>query len=156
MIFRAGRDDRTIDVEIALTASRNITFGDTKEGAFAIRLADSFTEENGATIVDSEGRHQMANVWGKRADWVDYTGTVDREAIGVAIFDHPLNPRHPTYWHARDYGLFAANPFGRRAFDPDQPESRWKLERGRKLVFRYRVLIHSPGIDLADRYRNYR
>ena len=55
-------------------------------------------------------------IWGKRADWVDYYGNVAGEIVGIAIFDHPKNLRHPTYWHARSYGLLAANPFGLREF----------------------------------------
>ena len=86
----------------------------------------------------------MANVWGKRSNWVDYTADVEGEKLGVAIFDNPQNPRHPTYWHARDYGLFALNPFGQSAFDPDKEESHLKLPKGQKLLFRWRVVIH-PG-----------
>ncbi len=109
-------------------------FGDTKEGAFAIRLVEPFTERKGGHIVDADGRVSMKNVWGKRSNWVDYTATVDSEPLGVAIFDHPSNPRHPTYWHARDYGLFALNPFGRNAFDPKLEESQWKLPKGEKTL----------------------
>jgi hypothetical protein len=158
MIFASDPKLRTIDFEITLTAAEDLTFGDTKEGAFAIRLADNFTEKKGAKMVDADGRVTMANVWGKRSNWVDYTAEVEGERLGVAIFDHPQNPRHPTYWHARDYGLFALNPFGRNAFDPTQEESQWKLPAGQKLVFRWRVLIH-PGDSetgrVADLYKQY-
>ena len=118
MVFSAMRNLRTIDFHITLTAAEDVTFGDTKEGAFAIRLSDAFTERKGLKIVDADGRTRMVNVWGKRSNWVDYSADVDGEKIGVAIFDHPQNPGHPTHWHARDYGLFALNPFGQNAFDP--------------------------------------
>lgn len=144
MVFYSDPKLRTIDFDITLTASEDVAFGDTKEGAFAIRLADNFTEKKGAKMVDADGRATMANVWGKRSNWVDYTAEVEGERLGVAIFDHPGNPRHPTYWHARDYGLFALNPFGQNAFDPKQPESQWKLPKGQKVRFRWRVVIH-PG-----------
>jgi hypothetical protein len=158
MAFGSGPKLRTIDFEITLTPAEDVTFGDTKEGAFAIRLADNFTEKKGARMVDADGRATMANVWGKRSNWVDYTAEVDGERLGVAIFDHPQNERHPTYWHARDYGLFALNPFGRNAFDPTQPESQWKVAKGQKLVFRWRVLIHPGDAEtgrVADLYQQY-
>jgi hypothetical protein len=155
MVFYSDPKLRTIDFHITLTAAVDVTFGDTKEGAFAIRLADSFTEKKGVKIVDADGRTGMKNVWGKRSNWVDYMGEVDGEKIGVAILDHPANPRHPTYWHARDYGLFSLNPFGRNAFDPSQEESHWKLPAGQKLVFRWRVVIHPDDSQVADLYKEY-
>ena len=91
----------------------------------------------------------------KRSNWVDYAAEVDGEPLGVAILDHPSNPRHPTYWHARDYGLFALNPFGRNAFDPKQEESQWKLAKGQKIEFRWRVLIHPADSSVADLYQAY-
>ena len=89
---------------------------------------------------------------------VDYTAEVEGERLGVAIFDHPQNPRHPTYWHARDYGLFALNPFGRNAFDSTQEESQWKVPAGQKLLFRWNVLIHPGDAEtghVADLYKQY-
>ena len=144
MVFYSDPKLRIIDFVVNLTAAVNITFGDTKEGAFAIRLADNFTEKRGAKITDADGRTGMINVWGKRSNWVDYNAEVDGEKLGVAILDHPSNPHHPTYWHARDYGLFALNPFGQKAFDPRVDENQMKLAQGQKLSFRWRVIIH-PG-----------
>lgn len=146
---------RTIDFDITLTAAVDVTFGDTKEGAFAIRLAEPFTEKKGARIVDADGRATMKNVWGKRSNWVDYTAVVDGEPLGVAMMDHPKSARHPTYWHARDYGLFALNPFGRMAFDPKQEESQWKLPKGEKIDFHWRVAIHPGDTVVADLYKEY-
>ena len=152
-----GGDDklRTIDFHITLTSADDVTYGDTKEGAFAIRLAEPFTERKGGKITDADGRKSMVNVWGKRSNWVDYAAELDGEALGVAIFDHPENPRHPTYWHARDYGLFALNPFGRKAFDPSQEESQWKVPAGQKIEFRWRVLVHPGDAAVADLYKAY-
>src|SRR5439155_6269667 len=104
MEFYSDARLRTIDFQITLTAAEDVTFGDTKEGAFAIRLADNFTEKRGCKIVNEDGLAGMDKVWGKRSNWVDYTTDSDGEKLGAAIFDHPSNPRHPTYWHARDYG----------------------------------------------------
>ena len=83
----------------------------------------------------------MAAIWGKRSNWVDYTADLDGEKLGVAMFDHPQSARNPTYWHARDYGLFALNPFGRKAFDPKLEESLWKIPAGQKVNFRWGVVI---------------
>jgi len=158
MVFYSDPKLRIVDFEISLTASEDVAFVDTKEGAFAIRLAETLTEKNGGKMTDADGRTAMAQVWGKRSNWVDYSGTVEDEKVGIAIFDHPQNPRHPTYWHARDYGLFALNPFGAHAFDAALPESHWQLPKGQKLVFRWRVVIH-PGdaesAGVAELYKQY-
>jgi hypothetical protein len=158
MTFRADADSRIIDFDITLTANGKIVFGDTKEGAFAIRLADALGEKNGGKMVNADGLSGMKDVWGKRSNWVDYSGAIDGEKLGVAILDHPSNPRHPTYWHSRDYALFALNPFGQHAFDPSQPESHWELESGKSLRFRWEVIVH-PGdavsAHIADLYQSF-
>jgi hypothetical protein len=86
---------------------------------------------------------------GKRFPWVDYAGTVEGEALGVAFLDHPGNPKHPTYWHSRDYGLFAANVFGEHDFYNDKTkDGSMTLKPGETWRFRYRVVIH-PGDHTA-------
>ena len=159
MTFYSNPTLRIVDFDITLTAPEKVTFGDTKEGAFAIRLADALAEKkSGGKMVSADGKQGMKDVWGKRSNWVDYSGTIEGEQLGVAIFDHPSNPRHPTYWHARDYGLFALNPFGQKAFDPAAEESHWVLEAGQSLRFRWRVVVH-PGDaasgHLADLYTDF-
>ncbi len=145
MTFYSHPTLRIMDFDITLTAPEKVVFGDTKEGAFAIRLADALTEmHGGGRMTNAEGKTGMAEIWGHRSKWVDYSGAIDGEKLGVAIFDSPTNPRFPTYWHARDYGLFALNPFGRQAFDKTAPESHWELAAGKSLHFRWRVVIH-PG-----------
>ena len=73
-----------------------------------------------------------------------------RERVGVAIFDHPENPRHPTRWHVRGYGLFSANPFGLAAFTGNKSQSGdLTLEPGQSLRFRYRVVIHAGNAQSA-------
>ena len=162
MTFYAGSDVRIIDLDIDLRADTKVTFGDTKEGTFAIRLAPWLEEpqEGGtALMIDAEGRKGEKEIWGKRSPWVDYSGSVDGEKLGIAIFDHPSNPRHPTWWHARGYGLFAANIFGWRDFERDKTkDGSLTLEPGKSLRFRYRVIIH-PGdaesAGIAKRYQKY-
>jgi hypothetical protein len=156
MVFYPNPKLRIIDFLITLTAVEDVTFGDSKEGAFAIRLAENFTEKKGGRIVDADGRATMAQVWGKRSNWVDYSGEVDGEELGVAIFDHPSNPHSPTYWHARDYGLFSLNPFGQNAFDPNAEEFHLKLKAGQKAAFRWRVVIHPGDAGTANVARLYK
>jgi hypothetical protein len=169
MVFSAGSERRAIDFDITLTALEKVTFGDTKEGTFAIRLAPELEEpmpkspktpKRTGQMVDSQGRHGEHEIWGHRADWVDYSGEIQGERLGIAILDHPANPRHPTYWHARSYGLFAANIFGWHDFLNDKSANgSLTLEPGRSLRFRYRVIIHSgdyQSAGIAAEYAKYK
>jgi len=154
MLFYAEPARRAIDFDITLTAIEKVTFGDTKEGTFAIRLAAALEEPNPEALptpkrtglmVNSEGGHGEKQVWGHRASWVDYFGEIEGEKLGIAILDHPANPRHPTYWHSRSYGLFAANIFGWHDFLNDKTANgSMALDPGHAIRFRYRVIIH-PG-----------
>jgi len=152
MVFHGGAT-RAIDFDLALQAVETAKFGDTKEGTFAIRLASALEEpgkksppepKRTGQLVTSDGRKGEKEVWGKRAPWVDYAGEIEGEKLGVAIFDHPSNPRHPAYWHARGYGLFAVNIFGVHDFENDKTkDGSLTLEPGQTLRLRYRVLIHT-------------
>jgi len=165
--FEAVPGGRIIDFTITLHASRDkVTFADTKEGTMGFRTHPNLRLRNdprrgvhevNGQAVNSEG-DQGANVWGKRATWVSYFGEIDGKQVGVAIFDHPSNPRHPTYWHARDYGLIAVNPFGIHDFDSTQPAGAGELvlEPGQSVTFRYRFLLHEGDTasgQVAQRYR---
>jgi methane monooxygenase PmoA-like len=157
--FYADPSKRVMDFTIVLTPPERVTFGDTKEGTFAIRLASSLEERHTGTMVDSEGRRGEAQVWGHSANWVDYFGEVDGEKLGIAILDHPSNPRHPTYWHARAYGLFAANIFGLHDFlNTKNAHGGLTVEARYPIEFRYRVIIH-PGdyrtANVAGAYEKY-
>ncbi len=108
--------------------------------------------------MNSEGVRDGAT-WGKRAAWCDYYGPVNGKIVGVAIFDHPQNPRHPTWWHVRDYGLFAANPFGLHDFE-NKPAGAGKftVAAGTSVIFRYRLYIHQgeeKEAKVAEHYREY-
>ena len=143
--------DRIVDFEITVHASHgDLTLGDTKEGTMAIRLAESMrlAQPKGRPglghIVNSGGQRD-GDTWGKRATWCDYFGPVGDRTVGVAIFDHPGNPRYPTWWHVRDYGLFAANPFGVHDFEKkEKGAGDLKIPAGQSVTFRYRFLFH-PG-----------
>lgn len=143
----------------------NITFGDEKDGFMAIRVADVLAEKakKGGLLENAEGKQHMGTgdnkdrkgCWGLRSAWVDYSGMLDGKPVGVAIFDHPKNP-NPACWHARDYGLLTANPFGRQhAKFPDAQGDVVKLKQGEHLEFRYGVLIHqgnAQGGKVAEQY----
>lgn len=159
MTFYADPHVRKLDVDSTLTAIRQAKFADTKEGFFAIRVADSMTGRHGGTIRNSKGAVGEKNVWGKRADWVTYEGTVDGDEVGIAILDNPHNYNHPPRWHARAYGLFAVNPFGEKQFDPSSKKpGGYTMEPGQSLRFRYRVIIYTgkmPTSTVANWYREY-
>src|ERR1039457_5245733 len=117
------------------------------------------TEDKVGRMVNAEGKETEKNVWGQRSPWVDYDGPVDGRTVGVAIFDNPGNPRRPTYWHARAYGLFAANIFGVRDFTGDKSrDGSMTVERGQVIRFRYRVVVHEGDVraaQIAGLYRQY-
>lgn len=153
LTFEDHGDHRTVDVAITLRPAKGpVRFGDTKEGTFALRAAPGLVVDGDAatgTLIDSEGRSGV-HVWGKRARWIDDRGVVDGHAVGVAIFDHPSNLRHPTWWHARTYGLLAANPFGAHDFEQQPAGSGdFVLAAGETLALRYRVVLHGHGWDRA-------
>jgi hypothetical protein len=142
--FNADPQVRTVDLDVTLSPEEEVRFGDTKEGMFAIRLAAPLEEERGGRMVNAQNKATEKNVWGKRSEWVDYSGEINGEKVGVAIFDHPSNPRHPTYWHARAYGLFATNIFGVHDFENDKNrDGSLTIRPGQPLRFRFRVVIHT-------------
>ena len=158
-VFRGGPDTRTIDCQFVIHANHSpVKMNDTKEGTFAIRVIKDLDSPPGH-MVSSNGGVGEKQIWGKRANWVDYYGKVGNEELGIAIFDSPHSFRHPTYWHARAYGLFAANPFGIREFMNDSgKDGSYTIPAGQSLMFRYRVLIHHGDYKqagVAPAYRQY-
>jgi hypothetical protein len=144
-------DVRMLDFDVLLQATDGeIKLGDTKEGTMAIRLAETMRLKPNKFNAGKPTGHIVSSAdvrdgatWGKRAAWVDYYGPVAGQTVGVAIFDHPGNPKHPTWWHVRDYGLFAANPFGVHDFEKQPPGAGTvSVPAGDKLEFRYRFLFH--------------
>ena len=156
--FRGNSTSRIIDCTVTLVADQGVPLkiGDTKEGTFAIRVATGLQEPN-AKMLNSEGKVGEKEIWGKRANWVDYSGKVDGKEVGIAIFDDALNIKHPTYWHARGYGLFAVNPFGEHDFYNDPTRNGGvTVELGKSLTFHYRVLIHEGDADQVHIDADYR
>lgn len=156
-----GDGSRVIDYETSIQPVKDqseLTFGDTKEGTMAIRLAPQLRLRGKVATgkaINSEGVTGKA-VWGKRAEWVAYWGIIDGKTCGVAIFDHPTNLRHPTWWHARDYGLVAANPFGISDFErKPKGTGDYTLKQGETLSLRYRFVFFAGTAEeakIAEKY----
>jgi hypothetical protein len=162
MTFRKTATLRIIDLDLTLTAAGDVTFGDAKDGAFGIRLAPALQEPGSeekkivnqipgtGTIRNAEGLEHEKGVWGKFSNWIDYSGEVDGEKVGVAVFDHPENSRRAR-WHVRAYGLLAANPFGLKVFTGDKTQDgSLPLKAGETVHFRYRVVIHPGDANSAN------
>ncbi len=149
MTFSETGDEYVIDFDIDLTAQdAKVEFGDTKEGMFAIRVAHWLREDRkSAEYLNSEGQKTADNVWGKRAKWVRLQGQKQDKTVGIAIFHHPDSVNYPTYWHARAYGLFAANPLGQAAFEKGlgvkEPKTcNFTLKPGQSGKFKFRMIIY--------------
>lgn len=171
--FIAKGSTRIIDRITTLKATGEaVLFKDTKEGSFGIRVARQLElpSKEDVTLTDAKGHpttvKKMSNegvtgnykssegitgdaVWGKRAKWMDLYGNIGNEKISLVICDHPKNLSYPTYWHARGYGLFAANPFGVKDFTEGKEELNHKIPAGGSLTLRYRIIL-SSGSHLTD------
>ena len=171
-IFRAAGDERIVDRITTLTAQQDVTFNDSKEGMFGMRMArqlelpskkaEVFTDANGvATKVASLNNEGVTgnyrnkegvegdDVWAKRSAWNDLSGKIG-EDISVAIFDHPQNLGYPAYWHARGYGLFAVNPMGDKEYSGGKETRNQKLSKGKSLTLRYRLVVASHHLTDAE------
>jgi hypothetical protein len=149
--FHAERELRWVDAQHTLEAAdSDIVFGDTKEGTFALRVAPTLRSVGKVAtgrLIDAQGRVD-GDVWGKRSPWVAATGEAltiggERRTLTVALLEHPASLRAPTWWHARTYGLLAANPFGQAAFEGagSNVDGSYTLARGETVVLCYRVLL---------------
>jgi hypothetical protein len=130
-----------------------LVFGDQEEMGLGIRVATSLAVVKGGRITDSEGRVNEAQVWGQQADWCAYGGAIDGKRVGVLIMPDPGNFRR-SWFHARDYGLLEANPFGRNAFTKGE-KSRVVVGEGDRLRLRFGVLIWAGGPDLGAAYQDF-
>ena len=92
-------------------------------------------------------------VWGTRAQWVSLNGIQNDEAVALTIYDHPENLGYPTFWHARGYGLFAANPLGQKVFSKGDLELNATINKGERLTFKYRVMV-SNGTTVDQNIAN--
>jgi len=175
LVFRGGPQFRSIDRVTTLQAQgEKVVFEDDKEGLFGMRVARSlempsdkpeiFLDASGrptpvakmdntgvnGVYLTSEGKTGDA-VWGTRGRWCNLSGQVDGQPVTITIFDNPANPNFPAYWHARGYGLFAVNPFGRKIFTNGKEEAlNFSLAPNQSVTFRYRVLISSEIVTPAS------
>jgi hypothetical protein len=167
--FMAAADLRVIDRSTTLTAvNGEVKFTDNKEGVYAIRVASELelpaagpaqlTDAHGnVTKVDKPDLSKVTGdylssegitgekVWGTRGKWMQLSGKINGENVSVIMLDHPENPGYPTYWHARGYGLFAANTLGQKALSNGKDELNFSLQKGKSVTFRYRIIINSGG-----------
>jgi len=165
-IFSADDHERIIDRITTLTAERDVVFEDAKDGLLGLRVAHElelpskemrqFVDDKGnitkiaaninsgvtGNYITSKGK-QGDSAWGTRANWCLLYGKINDDTVSIAIIDHPKNPGHPTYWHARGYGLFAANPLGQKIFSNGAEQLDFKLQKGKSVTFRYRIVIAS-------------
>lgn len=148
-------DDRLIIVRISLKPSGSpVTFGDTKEGAFAVRMSDALSVKKSpaSQITNSAGNKGEKECWGVKANWCDYSGSIDGKKFGVAIFEDATN-RTRACWHVRDYGLLAANPFGRKdsgfPAQKDSTEPPYLMGAKDELKLRYAIYVHAGDAESA-------
>ena len=175
--FIARDSVRIIDRITTLTATApdSVSFMDTKEGMFGLRVARQLelpadqevmlTDASGQSTVKTSANEGVTgnyrssegatgeNVWGTRAKWMNLYGDVGGEKVSIVLCDHPKNLSYPTWWHARGYGLFSANPLGAKDFTGGKEELNFSLPSGKSTTFRYRIIVAS-GNHLSDKAIN--
>ncbi len=171
-VFASRNGVRSIERTATLKALDTAVFHDDKDGLLGLRVASwlespnarggNFTDGSGqitrvsGASPDASGAYLTSEgvkgdaAWGTRGRWCALTGHTGAHVATIAIFDHPGNPGYPTYWHARDYGLFAANPLGRDNFDPRQPAMNYTLNQGDTATFRYLVVFYPRAVTAAE------
>ncbi len=145
-VYNLPEDGAIVDLDLSFIASAgDVHFGDTKEGGImSIRVHPSMNASDGGKIENAFGGINEGETWGKRSNWCDYSGIVDGTPVGLAVFDHIVNPRYPTYWHVRNYGLMGSNIFGSGTFERDKSkDGSYILKEGEEMHFKFRVLIHA-------------
>lgn len=160
-IYNLPENGTVVDLDLSFIASAgDVHFGDTKEGGImCIRVNPSMNASDGGKIENAFGGINEGETWGKRANWCDYSGVVDGTSVGIAVFDHIVNPRYPTYWHVRNYGLMGSNIFGSGTFERDpSKDGSYTLKQGEEMHFRFRVLIHAGDATVgkvAQKYHDF-
>jgi len=158
--YNLPSNSRLIDFVVKFHATEgDLTFGDTKEGGIlSLRVQPTMNVSRFGRMENGYGAINEKEIWGKRAPWCDYSGPAFGEWVGVTYMNHPSSFRYPTYWHARDYGLMTANPFGIQSFEGPGHDGTHTVPAGESLTFAYRIYIH-PGDaqagKVADRFHDY-
>ena len=175
--FSGTAHRRIIDRVTVLKADTTVLFTDAKDGLYAIRVAHAlqiptdkdqeFKDDKGNVTIVKGGTDQIPNgnyltseglegdaAWSTRAKWCKMFGKMGNDSISIAIIDHPGNPNYPTFWHARGYGLFAANPLGEKIFTNGKSYKNLRLNRGESVTFRFRIVIEDGNKTLSARELN--
>jgi hypothetical protein len=169
-VFSKRKGARVIDETTTLTALDQVVFNDDKEGLLGMRVASwlESPDEKGGIFMDASGKPTKVDavpnstatgvyetsegvkggkVWSTRGRWCTLTGNTGGKTVTIAMIDEPKNPGYPTYWHARGYGLFAANPLGKSIFDPKAAPLKYSIEKGKSATFHYRVILFSNAVS---------
>jgi Methane oxygenase PmoA len=164
--FTATKDGYLLGLEVTFRTPIGVTFGDTKEGSMGIRIRDDFTltRKGGTGVITSSEKQSIMTpakdnlpIWGKSAEWHDYSGQLAGQTAGIAILDHPTNP-HRAAWHTRAYGLMAANPFAREKSGFPSQKGKTdvvKLSKTDSLTLRYALYIHSGAANSVGEVYKY-
>ena len=171
--FSQKGNTRIIDRITKLQALIDVSFIDNKEGVFGVRVTramelhskkpakyvDALGIPTKVAVLDNTGVNgnyvssegvEGKEVWGTRAEWVKLYSTIENEAVSITIIDNPKNVGYPTYWHARDYGLFDANPLGQEVFSKGKEKLNFSLKKDESVTFHYRMLIHNGSVLSAE------
>ncbi|MCD8741242.1 PmoA family protein [Mucilaginibacter roseus] len=175
--FSGSANQRVVDRITTLKAVQDAAFKDAKDGLLGLRLAhelqiptkedQKFTDDKGIETVVKGGTDKLANgnyltsegktgdaAWSTRAAWCKVFGKIGADSVSVSIIDHPKNVNYPTFWHARGYGLFAANPLGEKVFTNGKSEKNLTLKKGESVTFKYRVVISNGNQTLSPAQLN--
>jgi len=156
---------RIIDRTTTLTGVMDdVAFNDAKDGMLGLRMAhelqiptmkdQKFKDDKGIETIVKATTDKIAvgnyitsegkvgdSAWSTRAAWCKAYGKMGADSVSISIIDHPSNPNYPTFWHARGYGLFAANPLGEKVFTNGKSAKNLHLKKGESVTFKYRIII---------------
>jgi hypothetical protein len=166
MAFSAGPEDsRMIDIDFQMEPRQRITIADHTDGILGLRLAAPFEEKNGGRPRIFSGDAGADSVTGKRSPWIDYMTIDQGERIGVLVMDHPRNHNFPARWKVRTFASIFATPFAELDYYNEEPlkglapktarDAGVTLEKGEKMRFRYRIVIHPSTLDVDQAWRDY-
>jgi hypothetical protein len=170
--FSGSGNQRIVDRITTLKANMDVLFTDAKDGLLGLRVAHEmqisskkdgvFTDDKGNVTIVKANTDAVAtgnyitsagkegdSAWSTRAVWCKMFGKMKNDSISIAIIDHPSNINYPTYWHARGYGLFAANPLGEKVFTGGKSAKNLKLKKGESVRFVYRIVFDQGPVTLS-------
>lgn len=136
----------------------DFTFGDQEEMGLGVRVNTQLSVQYGqGHITNAEGMTDGDEIWGKASPWIDYSGNIGDKYVGIALMPDPDNFR-PSWFHARDYGLVVANPFGRQAMEQGE-KSAVTVKKGEDFHLGFGILVYcNPNgekMDIGNAYQDY-